>query len=308
MTLAEYFQTNPELEREWDREANAQISVDTVSYGTHKKASWRCSQGHKWEANINSRVSSKRGCPYCAGKAVLAGYNDLTTVNKEVLKFWDYEKNTDISPTEVAEFSKKSVWWKCELGHSWKQSIQVMTSSATKGSGCPVCDSKVVLKGFNDLAFLRPDVAKEWCYELNRLKPDEVSAGSKSKAWWKCELGHTWEAYIHARTGAGESKCPYCAKKRAWEGFNDLKTVNPHLASEWDDKLNGDLKPTQVTKGAHKKVWWKCSAGHVWQAYVYARSKENGTGCPVCAGVTRKPKDFYLDTDNSAVRRLYKSI
>ena len=173
--------------------------------------------------------------------------------------------------------------------------------------GCPVCYGKRVEKGFNDLLFLNPEVAKEWCYELNGFGPDEITAGSKKAVWWKCELGHTWKIPVHVRTGKDKTKCPYCSNYRAWEGFNDLKTTHPRLASEWHETLNGDLKPTQVLKGSHKKVWWECSAGHVWQAFVYARSKPNGTGCPVCSGNVKKGKDYYIDEDG-AVKRSDKLI
>ena len=290
MKLAQWFKENPKVFSEWDNEANTHISLDEVGNGSKEKAWWICERGHKWEAQINSRTNGERGCPYCAGKKVLEGYNDLATVNPAVLSKWDYEKNTDISPTEVTEFSKKLVWWKCERGHSWQQRVQVLTSDKTGESGCPYCCNLKVLKGYNDLLFLNPEVAKEWCYELNELKPDEVTAKSKKKVWWQCEKGHTWQAHVYMRTAADKTKCPYCSNYKAWEGFNDLKTVNPRVASEWCDELNGDLKPTMVLKGSHKKVWWECSAGHVWEAYIYARAKENGTGCPVCAGVVKVKK------------------
>lgn len=278
---------NPQLASEWHNELNGELKPIHVTIGTEKKVWWKCSKGHEWQALISSRASGGRCCPVCAGLQVLQGYNDLATVNPAVLNIWNYEKNTDISPAEITEFSKKLVWWKCEKGHMWQARVQTITSSKTASSGCPYCYGKKVKKGFNDLLFLNPEVAKEWCYELNELKPDEITAGSKKKVWWKCELGHTWQAYVHTRTGKDKTKCPYCAGFRIWEGFNDLKTVNPRLSSEWCDELNGDLKPTQVGKGTHKKVWWQCSQGHVWQAFVYARAKENGTGCPVCAGVVK---------------------
>ena len=298
---------NKNILKTWDYEKNTDISPEQVTEGSTKKVWWKCEKGHSWQATIASRTNLGRGCPYCANKKVLAGYNDLATTNKDILKFWNYEKNTDISPTEITEFSHKKVWWKCEKGHSWQQTVDVLTSSKTMASGCPVCCGKKVEKGYNDLLFLYPEVAKEWCYELNKLKPDEVVAGAKKMVWWKCELGHTWKTPVFSRTGTLKTKCPYCAHVRIWEGFNDLKTINPHLASEWHDELNGDLKPTQVGKGSHNKVWWECGAGHVWEARVYSRAKENGTGCPVCAGVVKKPKDYYLDPDTNAIKRLNKS-
>jgi len=53
--------------------------------------------------------------------------------------------------------------------------------------------------------------------------------------------------------------------------------------SEWHPSKNGDLTPAQIPHSRTKKVWWRCSSGHEWQATpsgrVYKRS-----GCPYCSG------------------------
>ncbi|MDY6383893.1 MAG: zinc-ribbon domain-containing protein, partial [Cyanobacteriota bacterium] len=64
---------------------------------------------------------------------------------------------------------------------------------------------------------------------------------------------------------------------------NNLEKSNPELVKKWNYEKNGDLKPTQVTAGSNKKVWWKCSKGHEWQAKIASRS--NGSGCPYCSNV-----------------------
>lgn len=38
------------------------------------------------------------------------------------------------------------------------------------------------------------------------------------------------------------------------KGENDLATVNPKLADEWDYIGNGDVTPSMVTVGSNKKV------------------------------------------------------
>lgn len=35
-----------------------------------------------------------------------------------------------------------------------------------------------------------------------------------------------------------------------------LATEYPDIANEWHPTKNGILKPTDVTAGSHKKVWW----------------------------------------------------
>lgn len=81
----------PDLAREWSYEKNNMILPEQVSVGSHKRVWWKCKQGHEWEAEIKSRVNGE-GCPYCANKKVLEGYNDLQTFFPELVKEWNYDK------------------------------------------------------------------------------------------------------------------------------------------------------------------------------------------------------------------------
>ncbi len=56
-------------------------------------------------------------------------------------------------------------------------------------------------------------------------------------------------------------------------GQNDLATVNPDLAAEWHPTKNNCLRPTQVTAGSNRKVWWKGTCGHEWEAVIGNRSR-----------------------------------
>ena len=64
---------------------------------------------------------------------------------------------------------------------------------------------------------------------------------------------------------------------------NSLAIVNPKLAKEWHPTKNGKLTPNDVVPGSAKKVWWKClqDDDHEWQAIL--RSRNRGTGCPICS-------------------------
>jgi hypothetical protein len=56
------------------------------------------------------------------------------------------------------------------------------------------------------------------------------------------------------------------------------------LVKEWHPTLNGDLKPSKVSYGSNKKVWWLCSNGHSYDASVKHRTNTNHpTGCPYCS-------------------------
>ena len=129
------------------------------------------------------------------------------------------------------------------------------------------------------LLFSNPEVAKEWNYEKNgNLKPEHFAENSNKKVWWKCSKGHEWQATIASRNKL--HGCPYCSGRFAIKGENDLQAVNPTLANEWNYEKNDGLTPMDVLPNSNKKVWWKCSKGHEWQAIIANRNK--GLGCPVC--------------------------
>ena len=271
-----YVSDNAQLMAEWNWEKNDVLGFSPYALmcGSNKKAWWKCSKGHEWQALINSRNKGS-GCPYCTGKRVLKGENDLQTVNPDLANEWNYEKNNGLTPTNVMANSSKKVWWKCSERHEWQATI----ASRNSGSGCPYCSGNKVLKGENDLQTVNPNLAKEWNYEKNGdSKPENFTANSGQKVWWKCTKGHEWQATINNRDNG--NGCPYCTGRKALKGDNDLKTVNPTLVQEWNYEKNGNLKPEQFTAKSGQKVWWKCNKGHEWQAEI--RSRTNGSGCPVC--------------------------
>lgn len=199
----------------------------------------------------------------------------------EAAKEWNYEKNGKLKPESFTANSNKKVWWKCSKGHEW----QAIIANRNKGIGCPYCSGRYVVKGETDLQTINPTLAKEWNYEKNNgLRPDAFTVSSGQKVWWRCSKGHEWQAAIaHRNKGRG---CPYCSGRYAIKGENDLQTVNPILAKEWNYEKNNGLTPVDVMPNSRKKVWWKCSNGHEWQATIDHRNK--GTGCPQCAREKRK--------------------
>jgi hypothetical protein len=259
---------------DWDWEANAShgINPKEITVGSRKRVFWKCHVCHgKWDTVMKER----RGCPYCNGFKALAGYNDLATTDPELARQWSAEDNDNLTPEEVTRGSHKKVVWICDRGHKWEASIH----SRTQGRGCPYCNNRNTLVGFNDLASTRPELAAEWNYGKNAgLTPQDVAYGTKKIVWWKCKLGHEWEASISNRCrGNG---CPICSNRVIVPGYNDLATTNPELAAEWDYSKNTKV-PTEYSAGARAEVWWICKRGHSWKTAIVYRSK--GNNCPICA-------------------------
>lgn len=70
-------------------------------------------------------------------------------------------------------------------------------------------------------------------------------------------------------------------RKKVISGENDLATVFPQLAAQWDAEKNGSLTPGAVSPNSNRRVWWKCEKGHAYCA-VIAHRAQSGSGCPYC--------------------------
>lgn len=271
---------------EWDYDKNGELKPANVGFGSAKKVWWIGKCGHNWDAAINSRTRGL-GCPYCSGKRVLKGFNDLATNHPKIAEEWDYSKNGLLIPEEITSHSHNKVWWRCKFGHEW----QAIVKNRISGTGCPVCSRSIVTKKRiekfiylrGDLESCCPELAMEWHPLKNgSLTPNDVTKNSNLKVWWKCFKGHEWQAIICDRTRASGKKCPYCSGKRIIVGENDLETTHPEIVKEWHPVKNGNLTAKEFSYGSHKRVWWKCSKGHEWQTPIAYRTIDK-TGCPICA-------------------------
>ena len=207
----------------------------------------------------------------------------ISRINPEIAKEWNYEKNGSLTPESFTANSNKTVWWKCSNGHEWQSKI----NNRNNGNGCPYCSGRYAIEGTSDLQTVDPVLAKEWHYEKNgELTPADVMLNSHKKVWWECSKSHEWQATVaHRSRGRG---CPYCAGRYVIKGANDLQTVNPTLAQEWNYEKNDGLSPADVMPSSHKKVWWKCTNNHEWQARIADRNR--GRGCLQCSKEKRNKK------------------
>ncbi len=253
-------QTHPKLASE------ALFDASSVHAGSHAKERWRGARGHEWLAVVKSRTAAGSGCPVCANKVVLPGFNDLATTRP------DLACEARFDTTAVTSGTSRKMPWRCDRGHEWEATV----ASRSAGAGCPVCAGRAAWPGYNDLATTHPELAAEALFD-----PATVTSGSTRKLLWRCALGHEWTMTPSHRTTQGQG-CPYCAGRRVLPGFNDLATTFPTVAAE------ARFDPSTVTFGSSKPMAWCCRLGHEWTAPVAGRTT-SGEGCPVCAGKTVVP-------------------
>ena len=278
----------------------------------------------EWEAKVYAR-NEYPGCPFLNGHSIWTGFNDLATINPELAAQWHPTKNGDLKPTQVTANSGLKVWWSLPYdipldypieplrGKHFKFEWEASIDNRNKHQSCPYLIGKAVWPGFNDLATINPKLAAQWHPTKNGdLKPTQVTANSGYKVWWLLHydipndyfieslkgkhFDFEWESTIANRSSGFE--CPFLSGRAIWPGFNDLATINPELAAQWHPTKNGNLRPTQVTANAKKKVWWFLSydvpidypveylrGKHFdfeWKASIGNRNQ--GKGCPYLTG------------------------
>ena len=117
---------------------NGNLLPSMVKPGSAKKVWWKCEEGHEWQAPIRDRSQKHHGCPYCSGKRLVPGQNDLATINPDLASQWHPTRNGELTPADVKPKSNIKVWWVCKRGHEWQASI----NNRAKGAGCPYCSGR----------------------------------------------------------------------------------------------------------------------------------------------------------------------
>lgn len=263
--------THPDYEKMWsDRNTT---KFNEITYGSHKKVWWKCSEGHEWEQSPHVYFQCKYDCAFCTGYAVLR--EDTVAIKQpEFLKIVHPDDRHFLY--ECVSGSHKKIRWVCKNGHERKKSIRAVVQM---NYGCPYCSRKRFHKD-NSLGSLRPDLIGEFDNEKNGCSLFDILIGYKKNVWWKCKLGHE---YFSSPWNTADRKIPcfYCSNEKVSKHYN-LSITHPDISKEWHpDNIKS---PCQYTPGSGARVKWLCSKNHVFYSTIGNRTNKNGgTGCPLCS-------------------------
>lgn len=203
---------------EWDYKNNLDFTPLDFTPKSNKKVNWICNLGHQYQMKISDKTRG-RSCPYCNGKKILIGFNDLQTLNPDICSDWDYDNNDGLTPKDFTVKSGKTVNWVCHIcGYKWQSKI----CNRSNGSMCPKCAKKVrqnslrktIVSTKGSMVDSGREYIEEWDYEKNiNIDIKNIPMYSNIKYWWKCSIcGYEWESSPNTRSkGHG---CPECSRKR----------------------------------------------------------------------------------------------
>lgn len=221
----------------------------------------------------------------------------------ELATMWDEKGNGKLTSFMFTSGSNYIASWKCpKCGDTWKSPISSIVSR--KVSSCKVCSmrengntiTKVKTAKYGSLAEKSELLLRQWDFEANgRLSPYEIPLNYSFKVAWKCDkCGYKWSSSPNTRVRVDKiADCPHCTGRVAMPGVDDLETLYPHIAKEWDYEKNDNVLPSQIRPYSNKKYYWICgNCGNSYAAYPGNRVK--GSGCPDCAHIRVGEKNSKL--------------
>ena len=125
-------ESHPIDSKQWHPTKNGDLKPSDVTYGMNKKVWWICELGHEWEDKISNKTKSKH-CPYCYGRRVWAGFNDINTTSKK-LSNWLLNKEDGYKHSKG---TKVKLDWKCGCGQIIRNKSPFIVDK--DGLGCPNC-------------------------------------------------------------------------------------------------------------------------------------------------------------------------
>ncbi len=196
----------PEVAAEWHPTKNGNLTPDEIDKASRRKVWWLGKCGHEWQAVVgdrtrpikqgkNGRTKKPYGCPFCSGKRMLVGFNDLESRFPEVAAEWHPTKNGGLKPSDIMPGSKKKIWWLGRCGHEWQATPNKRCGSDRQ---CPIC-----YKEKRSPAVICVETGKAYKSGLEAAREYGLVSGS---AIYKCCRGETKEAGgVHWIFLSGES-------------------------------------------------------------------------------------------------------
>ena len=162
--------------------------------GSRVKLSWRCSEGHQWNA-LPQSVLAGYWCPKCAGLARRRPDRWHSHASSRGGFFLGYDKSS----------TRSRLRFRCGAGHEWTTTA----SSAGKGTWCGRCAGcgigySLTIEEMRHIAAAHGGVCLSEAYVNNR-----------TRLRWRCAEGHEWSALPAAvKRGQWCKRCAVLRRRR----------------------------------------------------------------------------------------------
>jgi hypothetical protein len=119
-----------------------------------------------------------------------------------------------------------------------------------------ITNTRIKTAKYGSLAQRSAILLKQWDFERNgQLSPYEIPLNYSFSVAWICDkCSYKWSSSPNSRVRTNKvSECPHCTGRVALTGTDDLETLYPQIAKEWDFDKNIDILPSQIKPYSTKK-------------------------------------------------------
>jgi hypothetical protein len=231
---------------------------------------------------VHTEATGSPNAPHSSSPSRSRQTRPLSQRRPDLVAQWDTPNNPGVCLDDHSHESSYLAWWICPFQHRWQATIR---SRCRKQSGCRRCTLAARLRHHISFPHRRlsthsPEIAASWHPTKNgQLTPNDVTFSSRVRVWWSCPSNphHVWCTTVNNRQRSG---CPLCAGRYVVSfrprirATQTLDKTHGKISKLWHPTLNGLLKPTDVTAGSKRIVWWNCPRNpeHIRAMTVYRRT------------------------------------
>jgi hypothetical protein len=215
----------------------------------------------------------------------------LVEVNPAIANQWHPQKNGILKVINFPAHSRVTVWWLCEKGHEWQQSI----GSRVGLKGCGICSGQTVIPE-TSVASTHSWIIDIWNNEKNRKPPTEIGAGSSQYVHVRYLCGHEEYNKLY-RILEKNSVCKECEFTKSKCFINTHFYIFDEMAPTGNEHLeNIFYKLTSSSKHKVVLVCSSCKGTYIKSIRDRARRSKHNSFCDTCnlrnGKVLRKNKEY----------------
>jgi len=201
---------------------------------------------------ITHNMSKRKTPPQKKGPAPPRPGCSFAETHPAILERWDDEKNGTITPWDFSAGSHIKIWLKCHVNE--RHLVQVSPDYYAKyPKCCQYCNKRLTLPETSLQGLYPKLVEEEWDFEKNKQDPSTLSPGNRSKVWWKCKNGHSYQKSLEMKIRTMNSKKELCYECRLF-----INVAHPSVIEQWDVEGNKGVKLEELLKSSTVKYRWIC--------------------------------------------------
>lgn len=141
-----------------------------------------------------------------------------------------------------------------------------------------------------DIKLQNTKVFHWWDYSKNTKRPEDYTPKSNSKAWFKCDIGHSFNSkisHVFGATHKASGGCQKCGGRiKFLKNGNNIENKFPKISKFWSKEKNLGL-PKDYSPESGYKAWWYCSTCNTqFQKGIGLITSSENVNCSKCTAIT----------------------